>query len=149
MRKQFGYFLIFISLFLLLCTPKEENTQKEAVREPAKKTESDGPSIHIKNTDHFNQVLEENSSKLIMVDLYADWCMPCRMLTPTLYEIAKEKKDELVFIKINVDENRSLASGFGVRGIPHISFIVNGSVVKTLTGLRSKEAYMQVIDELI
>lgn len=69
---------------------------------------------------------------LVMVDFYADWCGPCKMLTPILETVSREQEIELV--KVNVDEDSELASHYGVRGIPTVLFFKNGELKETIVG---------------
>jgi thioredoxin 1 len=79
----------------------------------------------------FLQVI--NSDKLVVVDFYADWCMPCRFLSPLLEKLSKEYKD-VEFYKINVDENQELAFEYGISSIPTVLFFRRGRVVGGFVG---------------
>jgi len=79
----------------------------------------------------FLQVI--NSDKLVVVDFYADWCMPCRFLSPLLEKLSKEYK-EVEFYKINVDENQELAFEYGISSIPTVLFFRRGRVVGGFVG---------------
>ena len=85
-----------------------------------------------------------NSSKPVLLDFYADWCGPCRMVGPIVAEIAEENSDIKVG-KINVDEEPELSSQFGVISIPMLAVIENGKIVKTSVGAKPKE---QILDML-
>lgn len=75
---------------------------------------------------------------LTVVDFYADWCAPCRALTPTLEKLSDDL-DDVQFLKLNVDESGDVAQKFGVSSIPTLIFFKNGTPVHTLTGLKSYE----------
>ena len=79
-----------------------------------------------------------NSENTTLLDFYADWCGPCRMLGPVIEEIAEEKKDINVG-KINVDANKELANKFSVRSIPTMIVFKNGKEIKRLVGFLPKE----------
>lgn len=78
------------------------------------------------------------SDKPVLIDFYADWCGPCRMMSPIIDEIAEEKSDTIKIGKVNVDENQDLAMKYGVMSIPTIAIIKNGEVEKTFVGVRDK-----------
>lgn len=85
------------------------------------------------------------SEKPVLIDFYADWCGPCRMMGPIIEEIAEEKADTIKVGKINVDENQDLAMEYGVMSIPTIVIIKNGEVEKTFVGVRGKNEILGAI----
>ena len=94
-------------------------------------------SVIIINKENFaSEVL--NSNKPVLLDFYADWCGPCRMVGPIVSEIANERNDVKVG-KINVDEQPELASQFQVMSIPMLAVIKNGKLENQVVGYRSKE----------
>jgi thioredoxin 1 len=93
-----------------------------------------------------NMAIDSAKSTLIAFDLYADWCMPCRMLSPTLDAVAKEKIGQITIYRINVDRVPEAAQFFKVNGIPHVVFMKNNATVGTLIGVHSKEEYLKIID---
>ena len=78
------------------------------------------------------------SDKVTLVDFYADWCGPCKMMGPILDEVSKEVPDAEIY-KINVDNDGSLAASYKIALIPSLLFFKNGEVVHTITGLADKE----------
>ncbi|MBN2415333.1 thioredoxin [bacterium] len=102
----------------------------------------------LSGTNVFDAAIAAAGDTLVMVDLYADWCAPCRALAPVLEEVAKEKNNRVLVFKVNVDDNRPLAQRYQVRSIPYVVFIKNGEMVQSLLGLRPKSAYIEVIDSL-
>lgn len=102
--------------------------------------------LHIeKKEDFVKEVL--NSGKPAMVDFWAPWCGPCKMLGPIVEAIASEV-DDAVIAKIDVDVAGDLASEFGVQNIPTIVFFVNGKEVDRLVGLRSKNELLKALSAL-
>ena len=99
-------------------------------------------AVMIINKDNFqNEVL--NSDKPVLLDFYADWCAPCRMVGPVISEISEERSD--IKVGINVDEQSELAAKFGVMSIPMLAVIKNGEVVNKAVGARPKEQILAML----
>lgn len=79
-----------------------------------------------------------NENKLVLVDFWAEWCAPCKMLAPILEEIAKDLEDKILICKVNLDENQDLASDFSIKSIPTLLLFDNGKLKDTKVGLLSK-----------
>ena len=95
------------------------------------------------NKEYFrNEVL--NSDKPVLLDFYADWCGPCRMVGPVVSEIADERNDIKV-VKINVDEQSELAAQFGVMSIPTLVVIKDGKIVNKAVGARPKDDILDML----
>ena len=87
-----------------------------------------------------------DSGKPVMVDFWAEWCQPCKMLAPTIEEIAGEYGDQVVVGKLNVDDNPNTAANYGIRGIPSLLFFKGGKVVQQLVGVKTKADIKKIID---
>jgi thioredoxin 1 len=87
------------------------------------------------------------SDKPVMIDFWAEWCQPCKMLTPTVEELAGEFEGQILVGKLNVDDNPNTATTYGIRGIPTLLFIKDGQVVQQLVGVKSKAEIKKVIEE--
>ena len=99
-------------------------------------------AININKNNFQNEV--SNSEKKVLLDFWAPWCGPCRMVVPIVEEIAGERPDIKVG-KINVDEEAELASQFGIMSIPTLVVIENGKIVNQAMGARSKEAILGML----
>ena len=96
------------------------------------------------NSENFKKEVL-NADKPVLVDFWASWCGPCRMLSPIVDEIAGEREDIKV-CKVNVDENEELAAQFGVMSIPMLVVIENGEVKKTSVGYISKDEVLALFN---
>lgn len=95
------------------------------------------------NKENFDSV--KNSSKAVLLDFYADWCGPCRMVSPVVDQIAEERPDIAVG-KVNVDEQPELAAQFGVMSIPTLLVFKDGQAVNKAVGARPKEELLSLLD---
>jgi len=100
-------------------------------------------SVKMIGKNNFEEI--KNSDKLVLLDFYADWCGPCRMVAPILHEIAEERSDIIVG-KINVDEEEDLAAAFGVYSIPTLVVMKNGSIVRQTSGARPKAQILAMLE---
>ena len=100
-------------------------------------------SVKMIGKNNFEEV--KNSDKLVLLDFYADWCGPCRMVAPILHEIAEERPDIIVG-KINVDDEEELAMQFGVYSIPTLVVMKNGAVIKQVSRARPKAQILAMLE---
>ena len=99
--------------------------------------------VDINNFD--NEVL--NNGKITILDFYADWCGPCRKLSPIMEEIEQELSDKAKFTKINTDENVELAQKYQISGIPTLLVFKDGEVVERMVGLMPKNSIITNIEK--
>ena len=90
-----------------------------------------------------------NSDKLVVVDFWAPWCGPCRLVGPILEEIADDNDSKLKVVKVNVDENPTLAQRYGIRGIPTMMFFKGGEAVDMTVGAAMKDRIQEKVDALL
>ncbi len=103
--------------------------------------------IHVTDSTFEDEVLK--SDKPVILDFWAEWCAPCKMIAPILDELADEYKDELTVAKINIDENQVTPQKYAVRGIPTLILFKDGDLAATKVGAASKSQLAAFIDSNI
>ncbi|MDR2962424.1 MAG: thioredoxin [Bacteroidales bacterium] len=98
-------------------------------------------------TDANYAELAKNTKELIVIDFWAEWCGPCKMIAPAVEELANEYAGKALIGKCEVDDNNDLASQFGIRNIPTLVFIKNGQVVDRLVGALPKAKIAEAIEK--
>lgn len=104
--------------------------------------------LKLENSSELELFLEENKNKPVLVDFYADWCGPCRMLLPVLDEIEKKHSEEFAIVKINVDHFPDLAAQFNVRSIPALFYVKNKEVVNNSVGFIDQNSLISKLKTL-
>ena len=103
--------------------------------------------IDVKRSNFQEEVIL--ADKLVLVDLYATWCAPCKALAPVLEELADKYADKIKVVKVNVDEEESIAAKFGIASIPTVIFFKNGQTAASLVGLRTSLEIEKMIEKLL
>ena len=102
------------------------------------------------NEDQFvDEVIEKSKTIPVIVDFWAPWCGPCKMIGPSLEEISDEMADKITVAKVNIDENPETPTKYGVRGIPTMLVFKNGEAAATKVGAVSKTAIVEWIEDSI
>ncbi|MFH1132586.1 MAG: thioredoxin [Pseudomonadota bacterium] len=102
---------------------------------------------HVTDLDFEQKVIK--SDILVLVDFWAPWCGPCRMVGPVLEELAKEYAGRIKVVKVNVDEEQKIAGSLGIRSIPTMIIYKDGDIKETTIGAQGKDALAQLIDRFI
>jgi thioredoxin 1 len=89
-----------------------------------------------------------DTDKLVVIDFWAEWCGPCKMVGPIIDEISETYKDQVVVGKVDVDNNDGATSKYGIRNIPTVLFIKNGEVVDKLVGAAGKNIFIEKVEKL-
>jgi len=99
-------------------------------------------------TDNTFKTVVLDSPKPVVVDFWASWCMPCRMLTPILEKVAEKNSEKFSFYKLNTDENPQISKQFRIMSIPTVIFFKNGQEVKRLIGVQQEGALQMELDRV-
>ena len=100
---------------------------------------------HITDSQFEQDIIK--SSGLVLIDFYADWCQPCKVVSPLLEEISGEYSDKITFYKMDVDKNAQTPQKFGVRGIPTMIIFSNGEAKDSMVGSVSKEKLKEFVEK--
>ena len=98
------------------------------------------------NSSNFDETVKEG---VTLVDFWAPWCGPCRMIAPVIEELAEEYEGRAKIAEVNTDEEQDLAIKFGIRSIPSILFFKDGQIVDQMVGAASKQAFAEKLDALL
>lgn len=145
MRKK--YVLLFVLLSSMAWYPgcwKKAELQDGKTAEEAR---SNGKIIDIADKDEFDEVLTSN--EVVLVYFYADWCSACKILKPTIYEIAGEYDGSIAVVAVNVEKLSDLADKYEIQSIPDVKIFKQGKIEETLIGIRDTKVYIDIIDRLL
>ena len=106
-----------------------------------------GNVVEVSDAEFESSIIQ--SDKPALVDFWAEWCQPCKMLAPVVEEIAGEYIDKVRVAKVNVDDNPATATKFGIRGIPTLLLFKEGKVVQQIVGVKPKGDITKAIDEIL
>ncbi len=102
--------------------------------------------MKILNKNEFDAI---KNNGIVLVDFYADWCGPCKMIAPVLEELSKEYEGKAAIVKVNVDNEQQLAAQYGVMSIPNLVLLKDGQVVKQVVGYQAKPALEALLNSVL
>lgn len=150
--------LLSITIYISACGSTKNNQENDINTSTTVETTASSGEVIVMNKQMFidrihdykqNSDWKYKGDKPAIIDLYADWCGPCRQVAPIMKELAKEYADEIVIYKVNVDKERELASYFSASSIPLFVFIpVNGDP-QLMKGAADKATYKKIIDSFL
>ena len=149
MKNKIIWFIIFAILVIAMIfasrfiNKQEENLQESEQNTNTLNEEEDSMNIMKVTDENFEQEVL-NSNIPVLVDFYADWCGPCKMLSPIVDEVAKEN-DDIKVVKVNVDESQNTAIKYQVMSIPTLVVIKNGNEVNRSVGLIDKQEIVNLV----
>lgn len=103
--------------------------------------------LHVNSGEFKSKIVE--AGKPALVDFWAPWCFPCRMIAPTIEELARDYQGRVIVAKVNTDDNGELASSFGIQGIPTMLFFKEGKVVDRVTGAVPKHVLVAKLNKML
>ncbi|WP_455639259.1 thioredoxin [Parabacteroides sp.] len=153
MRKLKDLFMISVVLLLVSCSMSAKSDKSETGNAAAQ-----GEVVVLNKADFLTKVYnyEKNQTEWVyegnkpcIVDFYADWCGPCKKVSPILKELAGEYKNDIIVYKINVDNEKELAAAFGIQSIPTLLFIPAKGKPQIAQGALSKEQFVEQINSFL
>ena len=144
MKRLKYFFIIPIMLLTATCSNAQSKGEGEIVL--LNKTE------FLTKVFNFEKQTEEwiyEGKKPCIIDFYADWCGPCKMIAPIMKELAAEYKDEIIFYKIDVDVEKELAAVFGISSIPLVLYVPAEGQPQAVLGARPKESMVEIINAVL
>jgi thioredoxin len=165
--KKIGYLLVLSVFMIASCSgttgKNEDNSAKSTVTQTpdggsTKSTATEGKLEHLTNQTFKKKVMDYEKNphewvfegdKPVIVDFYASWCRPCRMIAPIMEELAEEYKGKIVIYKVDTDAEHELANVFGIQSLPTVLFIPMQGKPSMQKGAMDKESYKKIIDEFM
>tara|TARA_B100002019_G_C21252371_1_gene591863 strand:- start:1102 stop:1449 length:348 start_codon:yes stop_codon:yes gene_type:complete len=105
--------------------------------------------LEVKSVEEFDQLMDKSDDKPILFDFYAEWCGPCKMLTPMLEKLNEKYGEEILIVKVNIEEMPEIAGRFQVRSVPTVATVSKGKGVQGSVGLNSLGYYESMVANLI
>ncbi len=161
MRRKIILMLMLATLTFVSCgnsTDKEKQTKEEQKNSTVNKKENKMKTINLSKSEFLTKVMnyEQNpqewkylGDKPCIIDFYADWCGPCKMVAPLLEELAKEYDGEIYVYKIDTEKEQELAQAFGIRSIPSLLFVPMNEQPQMVMGALPKSELKKAIDDIL
>lgn len=103
--------------------------------------------MNVTDSNFQEKVIEASKKKLVIVDFWADWCVPCNMLAPVLEKVAESFGDKVILAKVNVDDNPDTSNKYNISAIPAVKFFKDGKLVDEFVGVQGEDKIRQVINK--
>ena len=161
MRRKIILMLMLATITFISCgnsTDKEKQTEEEQKNSTINKKENKMKTINLSKSEFLTKVMnyEQNpqewkylGDKPCIIDFYADWCGPCKMVAPLLEELAKEYDGEIYVYKIDTEKEQELAQAFGIRSIPSLLFVPMNEQPQMVMGALPKSELKKAIDDIL
>jgi thioredoxin len=158
MNRKKTIFSILALSFIILVSCKNSSNNKEETVKPSNKFDNQGQVVQMGKANFIDIVMdyEKNPNAWIykgekpcVVDFYADWCRPCKMVAPIMEELAKEYEGRINIYKVNVDNEKELSQFFRIESIPAILFVPQNGEPSMQAGAMTKEQYKQIFDDFL
>jgi thioredoxin len=147
MRNKIFLAVIVSSLFFINC--KSENQGSADVKESSVKQLTDADFKKMVFNYELNKEWKFEGDKPVIIDFYADWCAPCRQLSPLVDSIAEEYKGKIAVYKVDTEKEKMLAQGLGITGLPTLLFIPAEGMPRASMGFMSRENMLRAINEIL
>ena len=159
MKKRFLIISVLSAIILSACSnASNDNKQETNSQQTENKMQTQQKTIKLTKAEFLTKVANYEQSpdkweylgdKPCLIDFYADWCGPCKMVAPILEELAEEYKDDIYIYKVDTEAEQELAAAFGIRSIPSILFCPMGEQPQMAQGALPKDGFKQAIDEVL
>ncbi|HTN68166.1 MAG TPA: thioredoxin [Dysgonamonadaceae bacterium] len=159
MKKRLLIISVLTAMILTACSNvSNDNKQKENSQQTESKMQTKQKTINLTKAEFLTKVANYEESpdkweylgdKPCLIDFYADWCGPCKMVAPILEELADEYEGEIYIYKVDTEAEQELAAAFGIRSIPSILFCPMGEQPQMAQGALPKDGFIQAIDEVL
>ncbi|MGC3977634.1 MAG: thioredoxin [Paludibacteraceae bacterium] len=163
--KKLAFAALLFSITFVSCsgnnqsgTKTKKTTEKNKVLTENKETKTMGTTIHLTKEEFLKKVANYETNpnewkylgdKPCIIDFYANWCGPCKMIAPILEELAKEYEGQIYIYKINTEEEQELAGAFGIRSIPSLLFVPMQGQPQMAAGAMPKASFKEAIDNVL